>query len=193
MVTPNSHKHSLDYSSPHSIKAVLKPMIILAHTTKCQFLHWSLKPLEAVKAELGVSRRQSRRLSIDFGLFNNPIANDRCELNTVWLDFGAKRIRHCDQLNRLISGLKYYSNLDFKNDIDKDEFNNFFDDTYTNMLEVSLVQNWKKLFSQTMSTILRITCMCWQCTAKIWRRLWAHPCNTPNAISDYVRTQRDIS
>jgi len=89
--------------------------------------------LEEVKPELQSERRRSRRLSVNFGLFND--ATD-CQFNTVWLDFGATRIRKCDMLNRLIHGLKFYSNLDIDtNEVDKDEFNNFFDDTYKNMLD----------------------------------------------------------
>eukprot|EP01084_Bolivina_argentea_P003508 6605_1 len=95
-----------------------------------------LKPMSEIKAELGVSRRKSRRLSIDFGLFRNSLNEINCSLNTVWLSFGAARIKHCDHLNRLISGLKYYSNLEIgSNVVDKDEFNKFFDDIYTNMID----------------------------------------------------------
>ena len=95
----------------------------------------NLKTMEEVKPELVNDRRKSLRGSIDMTIFND---SDHCEviINEKWLKWGAKRIKRCDFLNRLITGLKYYTNLDIENnDIDKDEFNNFFDDTYVNMLD----------------------------------------------------------
>ena len=92
-----------------------------------------LRSMEEIQPELQMERRRSRRLSIDFGLFDEK---ERCEANTVWLDFGAARIRHCDMLTRCVHALRYYSNLDLdSNVVDKDEFNNFFDDIYTTMLD----------------------------------------------------------
>ena len=53
--------------------------------------------------------------------------------------FGAKRIKRCDFLNRLVTGLKYYMILEIdRNAVDKDEFNSFFSDTYQNMLDYYL-------------------------------------------------------
>ena len=76
----------------------------------------NLRSMEEVKPELQLERRKSHRESIDFSIFND---SEHCEVNLVWLEFGAPRIKKCDFLNRLITGLKYYMNLDIdRNDID---------------------------------------------------------------------------
>ena len=93
----------------------------------------NLRSMEEVKPELANERRKSKRESIDMSVFTD---SENCQVNSVWLHLGAKRIKKCDYVNRLVTGLKYYMNLDIeRNDIDKDEFNAFFDDTYTNMLD----------------------------------------------------------
>lgn len=93
----------------------------------------NLRSMEEVKPELQIERRKSKRESIDMSVFTD---SEHCEVNSVWLQFGAKRIKKCDYVNRLVTGLKYYTNLDCeRNEVDKDDFTSFFMDTYSNMLD----------------------------------------------------------
>jgi len=74
----------------------------------------------------------------DMDVFAREHQHNECIANTVWLEFGAATIRRCDMLRRLVHALRFYSKLEVvgenANELDREQFTSFCDDTYPTSL-----------------------------------------------------------